>query len=260
MHYQLKFYEYALFSALHLYINHNDLIDGINADNFPLDKIKPIIPDIIFNSSKRSMWVEKTLHFITRIIEQLEQISTTNQSDIQSDEAYRDSFYKDILTSKLVLAQMVVLNSIKTNELYGVRLYFVQTYNKTIEKYRQTIENEYKERVIQKQKEKEVLVDNEFLLMEEKHAKEDSANKDKVYSDLPNNIYLGVKYDKIIFLTPSKKELIRTFSHHDIQKILIYPASIQFKFKQYEMEFRFNTSCGYEISQLIYEYKEIMQI
>ena len=85
-------------------------------------------------------------------------------------------------------------------------------------------------------------------MSDDNNNKELLADKEKLYFDLPNNIYLGIKYDRILFLTPSKKELILSFSHYDIDKTSVYPACIKFTFKKYDMDFRFNTSSGYEIS------------
>ncbi len=63
-----------------------------------------------------------------------------------------------------------------------------------------------------------------------------------------SNIYLGIKYDAIYFLSPSKKEILRSYSYDDIDNVEPFPKSINIKIKSDNIEFIFKTGQSFEIS------------
>ena len=41
---------------MYLYINYNNLIHNLKPNNFPLDKVKNVIPGIIYNANNPINW------------------------------------------------------------------------------------------------------------------------------------------------------------------------------------------------------------
>lgn len=80
MQFQLGFKEYSLFSSLYLYINYNKLIKNLKPSNFPLDKVKELIPAIIYNANKEINWIENIIHYAESITKELDQIAENNKN------------------------------------------------------------------------------------------------------------------------------------------------------------------------------------
>jgi len=76
----LGFKQYSLFSALYLYINYNNLIHTLKQTTFPIDKIKEIIPNIIYNANKEINWIENIIHYAESITKELDQIAENNKN------------------------------------------------------------------------------------------------------------------------------------------------------------------------------------
>lgn len=69
-------------------------------------------------------------------------------------------------------------------------------------------------------------------------------------------MYLGIKYDHVVVLSGDTKQTVLKFALSEIQSIIVSPYSIKFKVYQNDVEFRFDTKQGFEISQLLKEYKQ----
>ena len=44
--------------------------------------------------------------------------------------------------------------------------------------------------------------------------------------ELSTSIWLGIRYDSVLFLTPSRKEKTKEFRHEEISEINVYPTAI----------------------------------
>lgn len=56
------------------------------------------------------------------------------------------------------------------------------------------------------------------------------------------NIYLGVGFQSLYFIGPSRKEIFRVFDFKTIKSVKSYPLAIVFSFDNFKDEVRFNTS------------------
>jgi hypothetical protein len=61
------------------------------------------------------------------------------------------------------------------------------------------------------------------------------------------NIYLGVTFEKLYLLTPSKKEVIKYFPLSKISNIQSYPMQIIFDFMSLRLNLKFLTHQSYEV-------------
>ena len=59
--------------------------------------------------------------------------------------------------------------------------------------------------------------------------------------NLTSSIWLGIKYDYIVFLTPSSKEKTKQFSIESLKEVKVYPTSIILSIEGEKMDYRFNT-------------------
>lgn len=58
---------------------------------------------------------------------------------------------------------------------------------------------------------------------------------------LTSSIWLGIKYDSILFLTPSSKEKTKSFFLESLKEVKVYPTSIILIIEGEQFDYRFNT-------------------
>ncbi|KAL4491770.1 hypothetical protein ABPG72_006025 [Tetrahymena utriculariae] len=250
--YKLSFKNYVLFSALYILIkypsqaekifkNKESCISG-NSSEFPINSLKEILPDIIFNSKEEIFWISGISQTLLQINEEIDKIKDKNQEilskfDLQKSKIQTESNQKSpkiesqpngesnlvdiskytsrqILESKQKLTQLVVINAIKQNKLFGVTQFYVNTY-------------------------KDTLRDNQ-------HLKE--------------NVWLGIKHNMIYVLGPEFKEQIFQFKYEELKATKVFPKLIHLIFESPKREYKFNTTQSFEIKQLITEYQQINQL
>ena len=71
--------------------------------------------------------------------------------------------------------------------------------------------------------------------------------KDELKIAVYPNIYIGVTYQKLFFLTPLSKEVFKEFSLDNIEDIKSFPSQINFIYKKTNLHFKFNTYQSYEV-------------
>ncbi|KAL4444533.1 hypothetical protein ABPG74_016826 [Tetrahymena malaccensis] len=250
--YKLSFKNYVLFSALYILIkypqqsekilnNKESCISG-NSSEFPINSLKEILPDIIFNSKEETFWVSGISQTLIQINDEINKIKQKNQSilskvDLQKSKLLTQnnqaspkiesqpngesnlvdiSKYTSrlILESKQKLTQLVVINAIKQNKLFGVTQFYVNTY-------------------------KDTLRDNQLL---------------------KENVWLGIKHNMIYVLGPEFKEQIFQFKYEELKATKVFPKLIHLIFESPNREYKFNTTQSFEIKQLITEYQQINQL
>ncbi|EAS03020.2 RhoGEF domain protein (macronuclear) [Tetrahymena thermophila SB210] len=250
--YKLSFKNYVLFSALYILIkypqqaekifkNKESCISG-NSQEFPINTLKEILPDIIFNSKEETFWIIGISQTLLQINDEIDKIKEKNQSILNKVDLLKSKLLtqsnqkspkiesqpnpesnivdiskytsRQILESKLKLTQLVVINAIKQNKLFGVTQFYVNTY-------------------------KDTLRDNQ-------HLKE--------------NVWLGIKHNMIYVLGPEFKEQIFQFKYEELKATKVFPKLIHLIFESPSREYKFNTTQSFEIKQLITEYQQINQL
>jgi hypothetical protein len=127
MKYQLKFDEYLLFLAMHLYIHAEGNPQAVTPDCAPL--VHRVIPDTVFklkNYSEKE-WLERCSHHVQRIHEEIEKVIAHNREQLRHDKIKADTVSKQSLYfGHKHLCSQIVLNKIKTNPIFGSNLFYVQ--------------------------------------------------------------------------------------------------------------------------------------
>ncbi|EGR27870.1 hypothetical protein IMG5_187140 [Ichthyophthirius multifiliis] len=73
-----------------------------------------------------------------------------------------------------------------------------------------------------------------------------------------DNIWIGIKFDRIYFLQPNKIQEICSFQYFELLNVKVFPTMIQFSFTN-DKVYQFTTTQSFEISQLVKIYKNTQQ-
>ena len=74
----------------------------------------------------------------------------------------------------------------------------------------------------------------------------------------PKFLWIGIKYESILFIYPKKQLILKTIKYEELIEIIKHPKSIIFILNN--QSFRFNTNKSYEIHQLVKEYQKLEEI